>query len=141
METCLGIKPNSPTAGLGYGSSLSSGRGRGRSGLGRGSNQGFGSHGSVSAELKPDLFYNKSMLEDPWRNLEPSIWKIEIISVKNFNTPNSRNLFLSDSFGTKRARMSETSKESTSQRSIAEYLAAAFNENIGKEGDNDILRQ
>lgn len=115
----------------------SPGSGRGRSGLGRGGNRGFGSHGSNSAELRPDLYYNKSMLEDPWKNLEPSIWKIEVSSVKSFKTPDSRNSLHSDMFGTKKARISEDSKESSSQPSLAEYLAAAFNETIGEESNNN----
>ncbi|KAL8263487.1 hypothetical protein R6Q59_021617 [Mikania micrantha] len=50
----------------------SSGRGMDhRSGQGRG-----GTHNHVSAEDRPDRFFNKSMVEDPWKFLEPIIWKI-----------------------------------------------------------------
>lgn len=126
---------DSPSSGSGYRGSPSSGRGRGRSGVGRGGNRGFG--GSVSAELRPDLYYNKSMVEDPWKNLEPSIWKFEDGPVKGFDTQGSGKFLPSDSFGTKKARISKGSNELNSQPSLAEYLAAAFNETVGEERNED----
>ncbi|MFS7925522.1 putative protein SICKLE [Helianthus anomalus] len=52
---------------------LSSGRGRGR-GPGQGGGRGRG-HNHVSAEDRPGRFFNKSLVEDPWKFLEPVIWK------------------------------------------------------------------
>lgn len=100
-------------------SSPSSGRGRGRwSGRGQGQGRG-GGHNHVSAEDRPDLFYNKSMVEDPWKFLEPVIWK----SHKKLSVPHS--------LSTKKARVSESPRyrqQSSSQPSLAEILAASFNE-------------
>ncbi|KAG0601839.1 hypothetical protein M758_11G142000 [Ceratodon purpureus] len=42
------------------------GRGRGEGNQGRGRGRG---EGSVSAKDRPDLFYHKSMVEDPWKHL------------------------------------------------------------------------
>jgi len=62
-----------------FGPGRGAGRGRG-SGLGRGGFQprhegnqarGRGGGGSVSARDRPELFYQKSMVEDPWRHLLP----------------------------------------------------------------------
>ncbi|KAJ0860795.1 putative protein SICKLE [Helianthus annuus] len=68
---------NSPNHGSGQGgypsSGPSSGRGRG-GGPGQGGGRGRG-HNHVSAEDRLDRFYNKSMVEDPWKFLEPVIWK------------------------------------------------------------------
>ncbi|KAL5714377.1 hypothetical protein ACHQM5_016345 [Ranunculus cassubicifolius] len=75
---------NSPNFGYGRGGNPSPRAGAsfngGRSGAplynkGRGRGRGF--HGSASALERPDLFYNRSMLEDPWRNLKPVVRKVE----------------------------------------------------------------
>ncbi|XP_057503707.1 protein SICKLE [Actinidia eriantha] len=129
-----------PSSGSGFGGSPSSnfGRGRGRwSGSGRGGRGGgLGSHDSVSAELRPDLYYNKSMVEDPWKFLEPVIWSGHI-SVKSWNTPNTLESPSPNSTGVKKARISESTSASSSQPSLAEYLAAAFNEAVNDEGSHD----
>uniref|UniRef100_A0A5B6ZLF5 Putative RNA-binding protein FUS isoform X2 n=1 Tax=Davidia involucrata TaxID=16924 RepID=A0A5B6ZLF5_DAVIN len=74
---------NSPGPGSGRGGSPSpnSGRGRGRwfgssmsPGSGRSGGRGLGSRHRISAELRPDLYYNKTMVEDPWEFLKPVIW-------------------------------------------------------------------
>ncbi|KAF7138087.1 hypothetical protein RHSIM_Rhsim07G0212300 [Rhododendron simsii] len=130
-----------PTSSLGFRGSPSSysGRGRGRS-SGRG--RGFGSHESVSAELRPDLYYNKSMVEDPWKLLTPVIWKRQNISAMSGNVSlvdYAKSAF-PGSAGIKKPRISGGMNESSSssQPSLAEYLAAAFNEaaNDGA-GNND----
>lgn len=133
---------NSPGSGSGYGGSPSSnlGRGRGRwsgnnmrPGLGRGGQRGLGSHGGVSAEFRPDLYYNQSMVEDPWKLLKPIVWRRENI----LNTPDSLRSVIPKSVGIKKARISEASNASSSQPSLAEYLAAAFNETVNDEASND----
>uniref|UniRef100_A0A5B6ZIB8 Putative RNA-binding protein FUS isoform X1 n=1 Tax=Davidia involucrata TaxID=16924 RepID=A0A5B6ZIB8_DAVIN len=140
---------NSPGPGSGYGGSPSpnSGRGRGRwfgSGRspssGRSGGRGLGSRDRVSAELRPDLYYNKSMVEDPWKFLKPVIWKRENAAGKSLNTPDSLKSWLPKSISMKKARVSGASNESTSQRtgpSLAEYLAASFNEAVDNEAAND----
>ncbi|XP_022004649.1 protein SICKLE-like [Helianthus annuus] len=91
------------------------GRGRG-CGSGQGGGRGQG-HNHVSAEeQRPDCFFNKSMLEDPWKFLEPVIWK----SLKKQWLPPSLNA--------KKPRVSESQRQSSSQPSLAEILAASFNE-------------
>ncbi|KAF9600128.1 hypothetical protein IFM89_003812 [Coptis chinensis] len=47
-------------------------------GSGRGGGRGRGFHGHVSARESPELFYNKSMLEDPWRFLKPVVREITV---------------------------------------------------------------
>ncbi|XP_076901240.1 protein SICKLE-like [Bidens hawaiensis] len=100
-----------PNQGRGYGNNMTSGpsSGRGRGGRGRG-------HNHVSAEDRPDRFFNKSMVEDPWKFLEPVVWK----SLKKQWLPHSVNA--------KKPRVSESPKPSSSQPSLAEILAASFNE-------------
>ncbi|KAJ0673174.1 putative protein SICKLE [Helianthus annuus] len=91
------------------------GRWRGR-GSGQGGGRGRG-HNHLSAEEQwPDCFFNKSMLEDPWKLLEPVIWK----SLKKQWLPPSLNA--------KKPRVSESQRQSSSQPSLAEILAASFNE-------------
>ncbi|XP_022002855.1 protein SICKLE [Helianthus annuus] len=108
---------NSPNHGSGQGgypsSGPSSGRGRG-GGPGQGGGQGRG-HNHVSAEDWLDRFYNKSTVEDPWKFLEPVIWK----SLKKqwFQPVNA-----------KKPRVSESPRMSSSQPSLAEILVASLNE-------------
>ncbi|XAR48490.1 hypothetical protein NMG60_11031323 [Bertholletia excelsa] len=110
-----------------------SGRGRGhwsnnmRPGLGLGSR---GPRDNVSAEIRPDLYYHRSMVEDPWKFLQPVIWKGEDTWVKGLNTPDSLKSARPKSVGLKKAKISE---ESGSQPSLAEYLAAAFNDAVNNE--------
>lgn len=114
-----------PTSSLGFRGSPSSYSGRGRGGRSSGRGRGFSSHESVSAELRPDLYYNKSMVEDPWKLLTPVIWKIQ-----NTSTVDYAKSAFPESAGTKKPRISGGINESStsSQPSLAEYLAAAFNE-------------
>ncbi|XP_071716956.1 protein SICKLE [Rutidosis leptorrhynchoides] len=120
-----GRYPNpGPNQGSGqrWGSSMSSGpsfvRGRGQ---GSGQRGGWGQGGArdhVSAEHRPDMFYNKSMVEDPWKFLEPVVWKKS--QKKKWLTTDAKKLRVSDS--------PTQQKQSSSQLSLAEILAASFNE-------------
>ncbi|KAF5816782.1 putative protein SICKLE [Helianthus annuus] len=117
---------NSPNHGSGQGGYPSSGPNQGRGhwsgrGMGRGSGQGRGrgrggNHNDISAEDRPDRFFNKSMVEDPWKFLEPVIWK------------SHKKQWLPQSLGAKKPRVLESPKQSSSQPSLAEILAASFNE-------------
>ncbi|KAH7567650.1 hypothetical protein ACOSP7_010317 [Xanthoceras sorbifolium] len=122
---------NSPSPGSGRGGSHvpSSGRGRGHqyganmsqgSGHGGGRGRGFHSRGS-----EPECFYHKSMDENPWERLQPIVWKR-----RSSKSPSSSNSWLPKSISTKKPRVSEASNRSSSQPSLAEYLAASFNEAI-----------
>ncbi|XP_073285806.1 uncharacterized protein [Primulina huaijiensis] len=93
------------------------GRGRGQSlSLGPSARRGKDSQDPVSAELRPDLYYNKEMLEDPWKGMTPVIWK----------GPNSDGSWLPKSLSLKKTRPSpEASQKSVSQPSLAEYLATS----------------
>lgn len=113
-----GYRPN-----LGRGGNYAS-AGTARSG-GRGG-RGRGSHGNVSAELRPDLYYNKSMVEDPWKFLTPIIW---IREESPINSRPSSKSWLPKSISAQRAKVSGGSSESNkSEPSLAEYLAASFND-------------
>lgn len=108
------------------GNSMSSGAsyGRGRGG-GRGQGQGQGGgHNHVSAEERPDMFYNNSMVEDPWKFLEPVIW-----------IPHKKQWF-PPSVSAKKPRVSESPRQrqqSSSEPSLAEMLAASYNEAVNEE--------
>lgn len=126
-----------PNPGSGRGGSLgpSSGRGRGQwngsstnSSFGQsgGRGQGFHSRGSgPEGRQGPQIFYHKSMDEDPWQQLQPLLWKSR--SVKS---PGSSSSWLPKSISMKKPRVSEASIKSSSQQSLAEYLAASFNETV-----------
>ncbi|EPS65447.1 hypothetical protein M569_09331, partial [Genlisea aurea] len=93
------------------------GSNRGRGG-GRGRGRGGGSHDHISAKERPDLFYQKSMTEDPWKHLAPILWKGPT------TTPESEKSWLPESIAAKKA--SETPKISTATTqggSLAQYLA------------------
>lgn len=112
----------SPRPGSGRGANSGPGPGLGRdhrhgansSGRGRG----FHTGGSDAAR-----FYHKSMDEDPWEQLQPSLWKS--LSLKGASSSKS---WLPESITVKKPRVSEPSNQSSSQPSLAEYLAASFNE-------------
>ncbi|KAG6434628.1 hypothetical protein SASPL_106266 [Salvia splendens] len=102
-----------------------SGRGRGRS-FGNSATPGSrmsggrgGSRESVSAEVRPDLYYIKEMVEDPWKMLDP---------VKRKDTPAPENKsWLPKSITMKKAKVSsEVPQTSISQQSLAQYLASSF---------------
>ncbi|KAF2299797.1 hypothetical protein GH714_003461 [Hevea brasiliensis] len=66
-----------------------------------------------------------SSWSDPWQNLEPVVWRGLDSAVNNLHTPGSSN-----SVTMKKPRVSESSNKSSSQQSLAEYLAASFNEAV-----------
>ncbi|XP_038716942.1 protein SICKLE-like isoform X1 [Tripterygium wilfordii] len=107
--------------GIGYWHGSSMSPGSGRSG-GRG--RGFHPRGlQPDRTLGPERFYNKSMVEDPWQHLKPVIWK-------SLDTPGSSNSWLPKSISMKKARVPEAPNKTNSQRSLAEYLAASFDEAV-----------
>ena len=127
---------NSPSPVSGRGGSSTPNSGRGKNGWfgsstspssGRGRGRG---RGHVSAQYRPELFYKKSMVEDPWKFLKPVIWRREEVSGKTENTVDSPKSWLPKSISMKRPRVSEATNESSSQQSLAEYLAASFNEAV-----------
>ncbi|XP_022896878.1 protein SICKLE-like [Olea europaea var. sylvestris] len=133
---------SSPLYGSGRGASPypDSGRSRGRSsgyksfspGSGQRGRRGASSHGPVSAELRPDMYYNHEMVEDPWKELSPVIWKGQNVN------PNSETSSLPKSISIKKPRVSlEVSNKSTSEPSLAEYLAASFSEAANNEAGDD----
>ncbi|KAL4567149.1 hypothetical protein LXL04_022723 [Taraxacum kok-saghyz] len=111
---------STPGPNQGRGQWLGNSRGRGTwSGQGQGRGGGRGAHNNnnhVTAEDRPDLFYNKSMVEDPWKFLEPVIWKSQ-------KKPKPWTLYSSN---VKKPRVLE--QPTASQPSLAEILAASFNE-------------
>ncbi|TKY56341.1 extensin protein [Spatholobus suberectus] len=130
---------NSPYPSPGYRNSPSPGQGRGRgfwrntgsAVSGRGSGQGLNFHGHQSNENTargPDRFYKRSMVEDPWKHLEPIIWKAIDGSLNTSHVPENSKPWISKSTSTKREGSSAASVKSSSEPSLAEYLAAAFNE-------------
>lgn len=104
---------------MGPGPSYGRGRGGGR-GRGRG-----GAHDHASAEHQPDRFYSKSMVEDPWKFLEPVIWK------------SNKKQWIPHSVSAKKPRVLESPKQSSSQPSLAEILAASFNEAASDEPNKE----
>ncbi|KAL1546714.1 protein SICKLE isoform X2 [Salvia divinorum] len=103
------------------------GRGRGRS-FGNSTTPGSrmsggrgGPRESVSAEVRPDLYYIKEMVEDPWKMLAP---------VKRKDTPAPDNKsWLPKSIAMKKAKGStEVPQTSISQQSLAQYLASSFSD-------------
>ncbi|XP_042509286.1 protein SICKLE-like, partial [Macadamia integrifolia] len=126
-----------PSPGLGRGGipSPSSGRGshqfsNSRSpGSGRGGGRGRGFHTVVSARERPDMFYNKTMVEDPWRLLTPVV-RSSGLQVNARHTSGSLRSWLPKSIGLKKARGLEAGNEFDSQSSLAECLAASFEEAV-----------
>ncbi|KAJ4832858.1 hypothetical protein Tsubulata_001947 [Turnera subulata] len=111
---------NSPGRGGNRNPGFARGGGRGR---------GFSPRNSTPTEmLGPECFYDKSMIEDPWKNLEPVLWKRLDAPLNNLNSPGSSNSWLPKSISTKKPRISESAPVSNSKQSLAEYLAASFNE-------------
>ncbi|KAG9132004.1 hypothetical protein Leryth_017207 [Lithospermum erythrorhizon] len=87
-----------------------------------------GSHNDVSAEVRPERFYHKSMVEDPWRILKPVIWRPRNAIIHKYlksSVPNS--------ISKKKPKLSDDSSKSTPAPSLAEYLAASFSEAVDNE--------
>lgn len=112
---------------------IDSGRGRGRSfspGSRTGGRRG-GSHESVSAEARPDLYYRKEMVEDPWKMLTPVVWK-------DSRAKDTDKSWLPKSITMKKAKVStEVPQISISQQSLAQYLASSFGDSIDEPVDKE----
>ncbi|XP_028777744.1 protein SICKLE [Neltuma alba] len=121
-----------PSPGYSHSPGLSPGRGRGNWYSTRNDGgQRLSSHGRSSGGDKPhdvDWFYKKSMVEDPWQLLKPVIWKATDASLNNKYTPENSKSWTSKSPSTNKGGPSATPIKSGSQPSLAEYLAATFNE-------------
>lgn len=115
---------NSPRPGSGRGASPGPGSGRGRDHW-YGTNSGGRGRGFHYRGSELERFYHKSMDENPWEQLQPIIWKS-----RSLKSPSSSNSWLPKSISMKKPRVSEASKQSSSQPSLAEYLAASFNEAV-----------
>ncbi|EXC52457.1 hypothetical protein L484_000896 [Morus notabilis] len=131
---------HSPNPGLGRGGSPSPslGRGGGRwhggstsPGSGRRGGRGPGSagrHFTMDRQLGPERFYDESMIEDAWKFLEPVVWREVDASLSSLSTPDSSKSWITRSLGAKKAKVSDSTSKSGSQPSLAEYLAASFDE-------------
>ncbi|XP_010530288.1 PREDICTED: uncharacterized protein LOC104806890 [Tarenaya hassleriana] len=114
---------------------MGSGSGRGRGDGGRNMNSSFGRNGGRGQKYDdggyraqgPERFYDKSMSEDPWKNLEPVLWKSCPFSCTSSSTGQA---WLPMSIVRKKPTVAETSsnKSSSAHQSLAEYLAASLDE-------------
>ncbi|MCE3051800.1 hypothetical protein HAX54_050819 [Datura stramonium] len=98
--------------------------------------QGSGSRGtpyrgSRGGGGRVKFYYHKSMVEEPWKVLKPVIWK------PRGDTRDFLKSWLPNSVSTKKVKLGETPTKSTLQQSLAEYLAAAFNEAAGEDAVNN----
>lgn len=116
----------------GYGNQGTPYPGRGRSG-----GRGRGSPNHVSAEERPDRYYNKSMMEDPWKMLKPVIWRGKCNPTSSA-TSDSDQSWLPKSIASKRGRVSEAIEKYKSKQSLAEYLAASFNEAVNESDEENV---
>lgn len=87
--------------------------------------------GSKRGKGRYKFYDHNSMVEDPWKALKPVMWK------PRDNTQDSLKSWLPNSVRTKRAKLGETPTKFTPHKSLAEYLAAAFNEAAGEDTVND----
>lgn len=110
-----------------------SGRGRGRGGRGMNTSYGRGG-GRRPMEQGAERFYSNSMAEDPWKYLQPVLWK----SCSDASSSNSTGqAWRPNSIAPKKPMISEAShKPSTNQQSLAEYLAASLDEATCDESSN-----
>ncbi|CAI8585811.1 unnamed protein product [Vicia faba] len=104
---------------------------------GPGGRQGSGSHGRWSNEDRscgPERYYKRSMIEDPWKCLKPIIWcSTYPFSNISFTPENSKPRAPSESTSTKREGLPAARSKPSSEPSLAEYLASAFNEAANTE--------
>ncbi|GAB2228075.1 hypothetical protein Droror1_Dr00009905 [Drosera rotundifolia] len=96
----------------------------GSPGSGRGGGRGRGSHVGGS----DGGFYQKSMVEDPWQSLKPVKWREQNNSKMpaRFRNPQP----VQESHSVKKPRVSEAFDNSGSKKSLADYLAEAFDEAV-----------
>ena len=131
---------SSPGSGRGGGPSPNLGRGErrwhGRSpspGSGQRGGRGLGSSDHPSAmdrPFGPERFYDDSMIEDPWKFLTPVIWKEVAAPLSRLSTPDSSRSWTPRSPSMKKTKVSDASNKTSSQPSLAEYLASSFNEAV-----------
>ncbi|KAL6511747.1 hypothetical protein OROGR_021344 [Orobanche gracilis] len=102
-------------------------------GSGSSSRRGVGSCDSIPAELRPNSYYRKEMVKDPWESLSPVMWK----GVGAFDS--SDESWLPESIATKKSKVSsEAPHTSISQQSLAEYLALSFDDSIDEAVDEKV---
>lgn len=117
---------NSPNTGSGRGGSPSFNTGRGgghqfsgnNRGRGSGHQGGRSSHRDASARDRPDLYFHRSMLEDPWRYLQPVVRKLADYSSDSWLPKSIR----------EKNKASETATPPRSGRNFAAALAACYEE-------------
>lgn len=123
---------NSPGPGLGRGGSPSPNMGRGR-GWRDGNRMSpgaryFGGRGrGFDFDGRARSLYDKSMVEDPWESLMPVIWRGVSTSGSNLNN----RTFVQRTPMVKKPRVSSPFDTSNSNQSLAEFLAASFDEAVG----------
>ncbi|KAF7849853.1 hypothetical protein BT93_L0219 [Corymbia citriodora subsp. variegata] len=127
---------NSPGPGFGRGGNYatSPGRGRGqwfgdspRSGRSGGRGPGHRGHGSTLARpLGPERFFHASMLEDPWKDLKPVLWR----GVDSSSSLGSSSSWMPESIRPKKPRVAESPNKFGSGQNLAEFLAASFNQTV-----------
>ncbi|CAI9116136.1 OLC1v1017212C1 [Oldenlandia corymbosa var. corymbosa] len=93
------------------------------------------SHENVSAEIRPDLYYDKSMVEDPWETLKPVVRRRG--GRTSLEKPNSPESWVPKSITSKKARVSEASTTYSDGKSLAEELAASFHAAAAYEPHDD----
>ncbi|VFQ75196.1 unnamed protein product [Cuscuta campestris] len=97
-------------------------------GSGRGGRGGGRWQGNNVDNQRENRYYNRSMIEDPWARLQPTIWKKKVNANPNSSwMPNSIS-------SVKKARVSEgPAVKIPPQQSLAEYLAASFGEAVNDD--------
>ncbi|XP_030533857.1 protein SICKLE [Rhodamnia argentea] len=131
---------NSPGPGLGRGVNYaaSPGRGRGqwfggspRSGRSGGRGPGHRGHGSTPARpLGPERFFHESMLDDPWKDLKPVLWRGVDSPFISSSSLGSSSSWMPESIRPKKLRVAESPNKFGSGLNLAEFLAASFNETV-----------
>ncbi|CAH9065852.1 unnamed protein product [Cuscuta epithymum] len=100
---------------------------------GRGCKGGRWQGSNAAARGRECRYYNKSMIEDPWKELQPTIWKkMAVNSSQGLSwLPNSIS-------STKKARVSEGPVVMLKpEQSLAEYLAASFGDAVDEGRVNE----
>ncbi|KAI4388690.1 hypothetical protein MLD38_000996 [Melastoma candidum] len=77
---------------------------------GRSGGKGLGYRGGGSSpgkRLGPEWFFHKSMLQDPWKNLTPVLWKGVDFPVIGSDAPESSSSWMAKSIQTRKPRVTE----------------------------------
>ncbi|KAH9621163.1 hypothetical protein KSS87_004636 [Heliosperma pusillum] len=140
------LRPHTQGRGQWPNTTPSPGLGRGR-GRWDGSRHSGGRGRGNAYDSQARSYFDNSMVEDPWKFLEPVIWQSDDDDTRFFNSWGSVKMasssakdephahhrsFRTESFA-KKARVSNTSSKTSSEPSLAEFLAAAADE---ADGDN-----